>query len=114
MKRYILFFLCVLVSLFTDAKSAEWIEVQSVIIPNDTVINYTVSEKGKINFFIIVDGLSISVSRSNAEKFIQGECQLEVVKWCNRVNGKFKYTTRRHNDKNKDIDLNKATFKKYG
>lgn len=106
--------MCIFISFAVDSKSAEWVEVQSVIIPNDTVMNYTVNDNGKIRFFIIVDGLSITVSRNNAEKFVQGECRLELVKWYNRVNGKFKYTIRRHDEKNKDIDLNTATFKKYG
>lgn len=111
MKRVIvLIFFLVSFSIF--AKAGEWTEVQSVVLPENTILNYSFKEDGSVKYFIIVEGITVSISRNNAQKFIRGECKLELVKWYNQINHKYKYSIRQYKDQNgkKNIDLSKIQF----
>lgn len=105
MKKLILIFLLALIPLC--AKASGWIEVQTVIIPPTTALNYTFKDDGSVRYFLHVEGMSINVPKSSAEKYLRKECKLELVKWYNRLTGKYKYTIREYKG---NIDLNKITF----
>ena len=108
MRRYIIFLLFILAFSFSvDAKSSEWVEVQSVIIPINTPIYYRFTDNGNIKYFLKLDKIgNVNVSKSNAEKFLAGEIQLELVKWQNKLeSNKFKYTVRQYKPSQSNIDL---------
>lgn len=100
-KIFIILFLAVITfQLF--AGNSNWKVVQIREVPAGTPIYYTTTESGNIKYTITVDGLGITVSKSNAIKFTNGEIGLEVVKWYNIETHKIKYTTRQVQ---RDIDL---------
>ena len=109
MKRFILVILFVIFCNSIIAKSTEWVELQTIVLPEDTIINYTYKDDGSIKYFIVVEGITVNISKSNAQKFIRGECKLELVKWYNKVTNKYKYSIRQYNN-NKNIDLSKIQF----
>lgn len=109
MKKYILSLLFALISILSIAKGpTEWIEIQSVVIPNNTPIYYKYSTTGKIQYFLQLTKIgSVSISKTNAEKFLSGEIQLELVKWQSRLDShKYKYTIRQYKPQESDVDLN--------
>lgn len=109
MKKFILILTLCLISFSALSKSAEWVELQAVTIPPTTVLNYTYKTDGGVRYFILVSGMSVTVSKNNAKKFLRGECRLELVKWYNKVTGKYKYTVREYKE-NRNIDLNQIYF----
>ena len=107
MRKYIIFLLFALIPMFTSAKSVEWVEVQSIIVPLNTPIYYRFTEKGNIQYFLKLDKIgNVTVSKSNAEKFLGGEIQLELVKWQSKIDmNKFKYTVRQYKPAQSNFDL---------
>ena len=99
-------FLTVLFLLIPILAFAEWRELQVVEIPYDTPIYYEATDSGKIRCYFIIQGMQVPVTEQNAYKFKRAEIKLELVKWYDEKNHKFKYTTRRKSYK--DIDLNKV------
>lgn len=82
-----------------------WIEVQSVVVPNNTPLHHYYTEKGTIKYVLFIGKMTVPVSKTNAEQYLNGTCVLEVVKWYSKVTSKYKYTTRKYNSSTKDIDL---------
>ena len=85
-------------------------EVQSVAIPQSTMVYEGVTKSGNPKFWISVSGVKVSISKSNAEKLKRGEKVL-LVKWVDE-NGKYSYSTRcetRSGSKNltPNLDLSK-------
>lgn len=104
MKRLILFVILVAIPLILFARVSDWVEVQVVKVPKGTVLYTTRTDTGKIKYTLRIMGLGIPVSASNAEKYLAGDIDLEVVKWYNKNTGKYRYTTRQHKVST-DIDL---------
>ena len=88
-----------------SARNGDWREVQSIVVPDGTPLYHYYTEKGTIKYVLSLRDMNISVSKANAEKYLIGQCKLEIVKWYNQVNGKYKYTTRQYKSNQKDIDL---------
>ena len=104
MKKLIFLFLFCLFPIIAFCKSTEWIETQSIIVPDGTPLHYYYTEKGNIKYVISIKDIEVSVSKANAEKYLNGLCKLEIVKWYNKNTGKYKYTTRQYKPSN-DVDL---------
>lgn len=81
----------------------EWRELQVIEVPQGTPIFYEHTDNGKIKYFIKVQDFTVPVSETNAKKFVNGQIKLELVKWQNVTNGKYKYTTRRKTSENVDL-----------
>lgn len=88
------------------ATASNWKEVDRIEIPKDTAVYYDINDAGKFSYYIIVNDFSVSVSKTNAEKFVAGKIRLELVKWYNIDTGRYKYTTRQRSTAN--IDLKKV------
>lgn len=118
MKRFIVAILCgALLALNLSAKgNSNWVVEQTTIIPQSVTINEGTTRNGNPKCWIVVEGMNVSVSPSNASKFRAGEVQLELVKWRNSENNKVRYSTRQVGGKKssssstKDLDL-KSLFK---
>lgn len=117
MKRFIVAILCgALLALNLSAKgNTNWVVEQTVIIPQTVQINEGTTRNGNPKCWIVVEGMNVSVSPSNAAKFKAGEIQLELVKWRNSETNKVRYSTRqlggrKLSSSTKDIDL-KSLFK---
>ena len=82
-------------------------EVQSVAIPQSTMVYEGVTKSGNPKFWIEVSGVKVSISKSNAEKIKRGEKVL-LVKWVDE-NGKYSYSTRYGGSKTStpNLDLSK-------
>lgn len=94
-------------------KNSPWKEIQTVVIPQNTEIHEGVTRNGNPKFWIEIEDVQVAVSPSNADKFQKGEVKLELVKWENTENGKFKYSTRQvkgssTKKESKNIDLGRV------
>ena len=106
MKQFIILISFVLgILALLSATNGGWIEVQSIVVPDGTPLYHYYTDKGTIKYVLSLRDMNISVSKANAEKYLIGQCKLEIVKWYNQVNGKYKYTTRQYKSNQKDIDL---------
>lgn len=106
MKQFIILISFVLgILALLSATNGDWREVQSIVVPDGTPLYHYYTEKGTIKYVLSLRDMNISVSKANAEKYLIGQCKLEIVKWYNQVNGKYKYTTRQYKSNQKDIDL---------
>lgn len=116
MKKFILALIVGLMSVvgLCAPKNSPWKEIQTVEIPANVEIHEGTTKSGNAKCWIVIDGnTSVSVSPSNAEKFKKGEVKLELVKWQNIENGKFKYSTRQVKGstsakESKNIDLGRV------
>lgn len=106
MKRFLTFLLFSIISVSLFAENS-WKEVQVIEIPKGTTIYYRYADDGDIKYYFKFDDLIVSVSKTNAKKFIEGTVRLELVKWQHRSTYKFKYTVRQIQNSSKDIDLSK-------
>lgn len=94
-------------------ENSPWKEIQTVEIPQTTEIHEGVTRNGNPKFWIEIEDVQVVVSPSNASKFQKGEVKLELVKWENTENGKFKYSTRQvkgssTKKESKNIDLGRV------
>lgn len=87
------------------AASKDWVKVQSVEIPKDTPVYYRYTESGNVQYYFLFENTKVVVSKTNAEKFAAGIVRLELVKWRNRSNGRYKYTVRQIRADVQDLDL---------
>ena len=72
-----------------------WTEVEKVEIPFGTTIYYTLSKTGNVKYYIKIHNMAVAISKSNAEAFMRKERRLEIVKWYNASEKKYKYTVRK-------------------
>lgn len=75
-----------------------------VRVPRDTPLYSTKTDSGDMKYTLRILGYGIPVSKTNAEKYLSGAIDLEVVKWYNKATGKYKYTTRQYKPSH-NIDL---------
>lgn len=96
MKKFIVLLIVGLISSvgLCAPKNSPWREVQCVEIPAGTTINHGTTSKGNPKAWIEIEGVKVSVSPSNAQKFEAGQVKLELVKWYNDTTKKYKYSTR--------------------
>lgn len=106
MKRLVII-IAVVLTCNIAAIAANWREVDCVDVPSTTTMYYDVKESGKVSYYIVIKDFSVSVSKTNAEKFLAKRIKLELVKWYNPDTGKFKYTTRQKFGMT-DVDLRKV------
>ena len=116
MKKFIILLILSLTSvvLYAQRNTAEWKEVQSIEIPKDTPIYYSYTDSGNIKYYIRIEDVAVTVSKSNAEKFLAKQVRLELVKWYSSVNKKYKYTVRKLDEAHRNIDLETVFNKNYG
>lgn len=110
MKKFIIaLFMGILLSSFlVEAKPKK--EVQSVVIPQSTLVYEGVTRNGNPKYWIEVSGVRVSISKSNAEKLKSGE-KILLVKWVDE-NGKYSYSTRYGGSKpsTPNLDLSKISW----
>lgn len=94
MKKFLVILLLLTFTIPVIAKD-NWVEVQTVEIPQGTPVYYRATDSGNIQYYFRINGNVITVSKTNAEKFVSGEVRLELVKWFNRDTQKYKYSVRR-------------------
>lgn len=80
-----------------------WTEVERTEIPFGTPVYRSITESGNVKYCFILQGITVPVSKSNAEAFVKRERRLELVKWYNASDRKYKYTTRRLSVPNLDF-----------
>lgn len=92
MKKFIIALIGALLlsSFLVEAKPKK--EVQSVVIPQSTLVYEGVTKSGNPKYWIEVQGIKVSISKSNADKLKMGE-KILLVKWVDE-NGKYSYSTR--------------------
>lgn len=105
MKKFIFLLILSLIPIFTYSKSAEWVEVQSVVVPSETPLYHYYTKDGNVKYVLVVGDINVPVTTKNAEGYLSGIYKLEIVKWYSRVNNKYKYTTRQYKPSQSDIDL---------
>ena len=105
MKKIIFLILLSLLPLTTFCRSSEWIEVQSVVVPEGTPLYHYYTKDNNIKYVIVIGDINVPVSTKNAEGYLSGIYRLEVVKWYSQVTKKYKYTTRQYKPMQSDIDL---------
>lgn len=105
MKKFIFLLILSLIPIIGCCKSVEWIEVQSVVVPPDTPLYHYYTKDGNVKYVFVLGDINVPVSTKNAEGYLDGIYKLEIVKWYNRVNNKYKYTTRQYKPSQADIDL---------
>lgn len=105
MKKIIFLILLSLLPLTTFCKSSEWIEVQSVVVPEGTPLYHYYTKDNNIKYVIVIGDINVPVSTKNAEGYLSGIYRLEVVKWYSQITKKYKYTTRQYKPMQSDIDL---------
>ena len=92
-------------------KQSDWTEIQKVELPSSVQIHEGVTKSGNPKYWVVVEGVNVTISAGNVAKFKTGEVKLELVKWQNSKTGAFKYSTRQvkgsHKSESKDIDLSK-------
>ena len=92
-------------------KQSDWKEVQKVELPSSVQIHEGITKSGNPKYWVIVEGVNVTISAGNVAKFKTGEVKLELVKWQNSKTGAFKYSTRQvkgsHKSESKNIDLSK-------
>ena len=120
MKKFIVMLIAGLMSIvgLSARENSPWREIQCVEIPAGTTINHGTTSKGNPKAWIELDGVKVSVSPKNAEKFEAGQVKLELVKWYNDSTKKYRYSTRQvksatpsSTSGQKDIDISKALKK---
>ena len=105
MKKLILLFFILLLPATAVCKSSDWVEVQSVVVPKDTPLYQYYTENGNVKYILRIGDLNVPVSKANAEGYLGGIYKLEIVKWYSSITKKYKYTTRRYNPTQSDINL---------
>ena len=105
MKKFLFLLILSLIPIITFSKSPEWVEVQSVVVPSGTPLYHYYTKDGNVKFVFVVGDIKIPVTTKNAEGYLNGIYDLEVVKWYSHVTGKYKYTTRQYKPSQEDIDL---------
>lgn len=108
MKKFIIaLFMGILLSTFlVEAKPKK--EVQSVAIPQSTMVYEGVTKGGNPKYWIEVSGVKVSISKSNAEKLKKGE-KILLVKWVDE-NGKYSYSTRYGGSKTPTPNIDLSTI----
>ena len=92
MKKFIIALIGALLlsSFLVEAKPKK--EVQSAVLPSTIVVYEGVTKSGNSKYWIEVQGIKVSISKSNADKLKMGE-KILLVKWVDE-NGKYSYSTR--------------------
>lgn len=105
MKKFIFLLILSFIPIFTYGKSAEWVEVQSVVVPSGTPLYHYYTKDRNVKYVLVIGDINVPVSTKNAEGYLNGIYKLEVVKWYSQITGKYKYTTRQYKAAQSDIDL---------
>lgn len=110
MKKFIIALIAGLLCSIFLAEATPKKEVQSVAIPQSTLVYEGVTKSGNPKYWIEVSGVKVSISKSNAEKLKRGEKVL-LVKWVDE-NGKYSYSTRYGGSKTStpNLDLSKISW----
>ena len=87
-------------------KKSEWQEVTTIEIPNDVEIHTGVTKNGNPKYWIEVQGIKVTISEGNYNKFINKEIDLVLVEWYNATTDKYKYTTRQADKAKSNNKLN--------
>ncbi len=115
MKRILIILAMLVLPILSFAKDSDWVELQTVVIPQDTKVYEGTTKSGNQKFWIVIGkDTKVSVSKSNAEKLQKGE-EILLIKWQNQTTKKIRYSTRSLRGASRvsieDLDLNKV-FKK--
>ena len=92
MKKFIIALIGALLlsTLLVEAKPKK--EVQSAVLPSTTVVYEGVTKNGNPKYWVEIQGVKVSISKSNADKLQKGE-EILIIKWVDE-NGKYSYSTR--------------------
>ena len=105
MKKFIFLLILSLIPIIGCCKSVEWVEVQSVVVPDGTPLYHYYTKDGNVKYVFVIGDINVPVTTKNAEGYLSGIYKLEIVKWYSQVTGKFKYTSRQYKPSQADIDL---------
>ena len=92
MKKYILVTLVTLLCSIFLAEATPKKEVQSAVLPQSTIVYEGVTRNGNPKYWIEIQGVKVTISKSNADKLKQG-VRILVIKWVDE-HGKYSYSTR--------------------
>ena len=94
---FIIGFIGMFCALSVDAqekKESEWKEVTTIEIPDTVEIHTGITKNGNPKYWIEIQGIKVTISEGNYNKFINKEVDLVLVEWYNATTDKYKYTTR--------------------
>jgi len=89
MKKIIITLILILSCFLVEAKRKE---IQSATLPQTTIVYEGITKNGNPKYWIEVQGVKVSISKSNADKLRKGE-EILIIKWVDE-NGKYSYSTR--------------------
>jgi hypothetical protein len=77
-----------------EKKASEWKEINSTEIPYNIEIHTGFTRNNNPKYWIEIQGIKVTISENNYNKFINKEVKLVLVEWYNPTTDKYKYTTR--------------------
>lgn len=95
---FIIGFIGMFCALSVDAqekKESEWKEVTAIEIPDTVEIHTGITKNGNPKYWIEIQGIKVTISEGNYNKFINKEVDLVLVEWYNATTDRYKYTTRK-------------------
>lgn len=86
----------------------EWVEVNSVDLPEGIEIFSGISRSGNPKYWIEIEGIKVFLSPTNKEHYVNGTATIILVEWYNKSLDRYKYTTRqkKQSKQSKRINLN--------
>lgn len=87
----------------------EWVEVNSVDLPEGIEVFSGISRSGNPKYWIEIEGIKVFLSPTNKEHYINGTATIVLVEWYNNTLDRYKYTTRqkKQSKQSKRINLEK-------
>lgn len=87
----------------------EWVEVNSVDLPEGIEVFSGISRSGNPKYWIEIEGIKVFLSSTNKEHYINGTATIVLVEWYNNTLDRYKYTTRqkKQSKQSKRINLEK-------
>lgn len=72
----------------------EWVEVNSVDLPEGIEVFSGISRSGNPKYWIEIEGIKVFLSPTNKEHYINGTATIVLVEWYNNTLDRYKYTTK--------------------
>lgn len=87
----------------------EWVEVNSVDLPEGIEVFSGISRSGNPKYWIEIEGIKVFLSPTNKEHYTNGTATIVLVEWYNSTLDRYKYTTRqkKQSKQSKRINLEK-------
>lgn len=85
---------------------SEWVEVNSVEIPEGLEIHSGITKNGNPKYWFIIQDIKVFITPKNKEHYINGTATIILVEWYNKSKDRYKYTTRQKKEVKPSKKLN--------